>query len=176
MRAQPREEDHNINIIMCIGMATGEYKGKKLETKGWEPKVAEKEVGFHLNQAKETFTEAKNKFFEASMPGSQEKLGGNSEVQDVDPSFLTTLLKTFMKLLRDQKVVEGLQEFIENFSSQIKIPSEQCTMRKLAKHKKWTRRKMSLTAQIGEYEKDKVILDLGYDANGLPKMAWKRMR
>ena len=49
---EPRKEDHNINIVMRSGMATSEDKGKKLETKGWVRKVAEKEVGFDLNQDK----------------------------------------------------------------------------------------------------------------------------
>jgi hypothetical protein len=34
---------------------------------------------------------------------------------------------------------------------------------------------MRLTAQIGEYEMDQVILDLGSDANVLPKQTWERM-
>ena len=34
---------------------------------------------------------------------------------------------------------------------------------------------MRLTVQIGEYEMDQVILDLGSDANVLPKQMWERM-
>ena len=34
---------------------------------------------------------------------------------------------------------------------------------------------MRLTAQIGEYEMDQVILDLGSDANVLPKQTWECM-
>jgi len=34
---------------------------------------------------------------------------------------------------------------------------------------------MRLIAQIGEYEMDQVILDLGSDANVLPKQTWGRM-
>ena len=34
---------------------------------------------------------------------------------------------------------------------------------------------MRLTAQIGDYEMDQVILDLGSDANLLPKKTWKQM-
>ena len=34
---------------------------------------------------------------------------------------------------------------------------------------------MRLTAQIGDYEMDQVILDLGSDANVLPKQTWKWM-
>ena len=34
---------------------------------------------------------------------------------------------------------------------------------------------MWLTTQIGEYEMDQVVLDLGSDANVLPKQTWERM-
>jgi len=34
---------------------------------------------------------------------------------------------------------------------------------------------MRITAQIGEYEMDKVILELGSDANVLPKQTWEHM-
>ena len=34
---------------------------------------------------------------------------------------------------------------------------------------------MQLIAQISDYEMDQVILDLGSDANVLPKKTWKRM-
>ncbi len=32
-----------------------------------------------------------------------------------------------------------------------------------------------MTVQIGEYEMDQVILDMGSDANVLPKQTWERM-
>ena len=39
----------------------------------------------------------------------------------------------------------------------------------LYKHKRRTGREMRLSAQIGDYEMGQVILDLGSDANVLPK-------
>jgi len=48
-------------------------------------------------------------------------------------------------------------------------------VRKLGKHALRTRREIRLTVQIGEYEMDQVILDLGSDMNVLPKQAWERM-
>ena len=41
--------------------------------------------------------------------------------------------------------------------------------------KKRTGREMRLTAQIGDYEMDQVILDIGSDANLLPKQTWQQM-
>ena len=46
---------------------------------------------------------------------------------------------------------------------------------KLYKHKRHTGREMRLTVQIGNYEMDQVVLDLGSDANVLPKQTWQRM-
>lgn len=86
-------------------------------------KATENEVEFDLNQAKENFMETKKNFVEASTSGIQEKSARNSEVQDVDPSLLATFLKTCMKLLRDHKAVERLQQMIENCMGKNKIPS-----------------------------------------------------
>ena len=78
-----------------------------------------------------------------------------------------------MKLLHDIKAVKGLQEptnrCIEN------TPSEPRAVWKIGKHKARTGHEMRLTMQVGEYEMDQVILDLGSDANILPKQTWERM-
>jgi len=108
MRAEPHEEEHNINIVTRSGIAMGEDKGKHPETKGWVRKAAEKEVGFDLNRAIETFMEAKKNFVEASTLGSEEKLPKTNVMQEVDPLILAIFLKTCMKLLHDQKAFEGL--------------------------------------------------------------------
>ena len=38
-----------------------------------------------------------------------------------------------------------------------------------------TRREMRLTAQVGEFEMDEVILDLGSEVNVLTKQTWENM-
>ena len=45
-------------------------------------------------------------------------------------------------------------------------------LNKIYKHKKRTGQEMGMTVQVGEYEMDQVILDLGSDANVLPKKTW----
>jgi len=45
----------------------------------------------------------------------------------------------------------------------------------LHRHKKSTGKEMRFAAQIGEYNMDKVILDLEFDANFLPKKTWELM-
>jgi len=48
-------------------------------------------------------------------------------------------------------------------------------VRNIGKNRQIMGCEMRLTAQIGEYEMDQVILDLGSDANVLPKRTWERM-
>lgn len=48
-------------------------------------------------------------------------------------------------------------------------------MRKIGKNRQRMWCEMRLTVQMGEYEMDQVILDLGSDANVLPKRTWERM-
>ena len=121
-----------------------------------------KEVEFDLEQTRETFMEAKKSFIEASTSRGKDK-----PEQEMDPSMLTTFLETCMKLLCDSKVVKGLQELINRCAET--ALGELSVVRKIGKHKTRTGREMRLTAQIGEYEMDQVILDLGSDANILPK-------
>ena len=75
-----------------------------------------------------------------------------------------------MKLLRDNKVVKGLRSFARCAGS-----GEPCIVWKLGKHALFTGWEMSMTAQIGDYEMDQIILDLGSDANVLPTKNWEHM-
>lgn len=101
---------------------------------------------------------------EASTSGSQEKL-----IEEMDPSMITTFLKTCMKLLRDSKVVKGLQELINWCTGKDGATGEPRIVIKLGKYKERTGHEMRLTLQKGEYEMDQFILDLESDANVLPK-------
>ena len=94
-------------------MATGADKGKQAQEDRWLRKASEKEVDFDLSCANKTFMKAEKNFVEASTLICQEKMSETSGTQGVDPSVLATFLKTCMKLLHNQKVVEGLQELID---------------------------------------------------------------
>jgi len=74
-----------------------------------------------------------------------------------------------MKLLRDSKTMKGLHELINKCASRENSLEGPCVVIKIGKNKARTGREMRLTAQIGEYEMEQVILDLGSDANVLPK-------
>jgi len=106
--------------------------------------------------------EVKMSFAKASTLGSKDKLEPK-----IDPSIITTFLETHMKLLRDNKTVKGLQELINRCVGTASRESR--VVRNIGMHKTSTGHEMRLTVQIGEYEMDQVILDLGSDANVLPK-------
>lgn len=70
-----------------------------------------KEDEFDLEHTCEMFMEAKNNFAEASTSWRKDNLG-----QEMDPSMLMTFLEKCMKLLRDSKVMKGLEELINRCS------------------------------------------------------------
>ena len=76
-----------------------------------------------------------------------------------------------MKLLCNSKALKGLQELITRCVGL----GEPRVVRKLGKNALRTGMEMRLTAQISEYEMDQIILDLGSDANVLPKQTWECM-
>jgi len=103
MRSKPHYEDPNVNMMLRSGVTTREDKGKKLEEDTWVRKAPTKEPVFDLENARETFMEAKKSFTEASTLGSkdQPELG-------IDLSMLTTFVETCMKQLRNNKAIKGL--------------------------------------------------------------------
>jgi len=80
-----------------------------------------------------------------------------------------------MKLLCDNKVVKGLQELINKCASRGNAYDGHRMIKNTGKHNTRIGREMRVTLKIGEYEMDQVILDLGLDANVLPKQTWEKM-
>ena len=83
--------------------------------------------------------EAKKSFIDASTSGSKDRLES-----EMDPSILTMFLETCMKLLRNNKVVKGLQELIAS-CARLGEPRVVWT---LGRHALCTGREMRLTAQM----------------------------
>jgi len=107
IRAEPHEEDLNMNIVLRSGISTGDDKGKQPKNNTWVRKALPKEAEFYLENAHEMFIEAKKSFVEASTSGSKD-----NPDKEMDISMLTTFLETCMKLLHNSKAVTGLQELI----------------------------------------------------------------
>ncbi len=162
MRPEPRKEDPNVNIVLRSGITIGDDKGKQPEESAWVRKAPTKEPKFDLERAKATFIEAKKSFTKASTLGSKDQLEPR-----MDPSMLTTFLETCTKLVHDSKAIKGLQELITRCMGSGKPR----VVRKLGKNALRTGTEMILNTQIGEYEMDQVILDLGSDT----KQTWERM-
>lgn len=142
MRSKSHKDGPNVNIVTRSSITTREDKGKQQEEDIWVRKAANKDVGFDLNKEKETFMEAKRRFADigASTSRAQNICTGKpaeiSIAQETDPSLLTSFLQTCMKLLRDQKAVEGLQELIDNCTSKGKSLPEQHAVHKITKVRK----------------------------------------
>ena len=168
MRSKLREEDPNVNIVLRSGIAMDDDKAKQPEDIAWVHKAPMKEAEFDLEHARETFMEENKSFTEASTLGSRDKPD-----QEMDPSMLTTFLETCMKLLCDSKAMKGLQELINRCARN--TPGEPCMVQKIGKNKSRIGREMRLTAHIGKYEMDQVILDQGSDTSVLPNQTWEQM-
>lgn len=95
--------------------------------------------------------EAKKSFREASTLDSKEQ-----QEPGMDPSMLTILLETCMKLQHETKTVKGLQELITRCARS----GELRVVWKLGKYALRTGMEMRLIAQISEYEMDQIILVL----------------
>ena len=181
MRWEPHEDGPSVNIVTWSRIATEEDKGKQPEENVWVRKDLEKEARFDMNKVKETLMEEKRGFVDVGASTSRaqstltEKPAKISTEQETNPSLLTYLLHTYMKCLMDQKVVEGLKYLIDNCNGKGKLLPKQYAIHKIDKGKKSTGCKMRLTTQIGEFEMDQLILDLGSDVNVLLKQTWERM-
>lgn len=118
MRLKPHEDGPNVNIVTRSGITTREDKGKQPEVDVWVHKAADKKTGFDVKKVKEKFMEEKSSFMDggASTPWTQNmgKSEDTNTAQEAYPSLLASFFKTSMKLLRDKKAVEGLEELIDN--------------------------------------------------------------
>ena len=155
-----------MNIMLRSGANIGEDKRNKLKEDAWVRKAPTKQPEFDLERVKEEFMEAKKTFTEASTLGSTDQTESER-----DTSMLTTILETCMKILWDTKAVKGLQESITRCAGS----DEPQMVWKLGEHALQAGWEMQLTTQIGDYEMDQVVLDLGLDANVLPKQTWEHM-
>lgn len=108
MRAEPNEENPNVNIMLRSRIKIGDDKGKQPEEDGCVCKAPKKEDGFDLECMKENFMEAKKRFAEASTTGSHNRVPKTNVTTEADPSVLTMFLETCMKLFPDNKAMKGI--------------------------------------------------------------------
>ena len=76
--------------------------------------------------------------------------------------------------MRDEKAIRELQCIIDQYPPSYSMSNAQCAVHNIMGHTR-TGREMRLTAQVGEFEMDEVILDLGSEVNVLTKQTWEQM-
>ena len=76
--------------------------------------------------------------------------------------------------MRNEKAIKELQHIIDQCQPSSSVNSAQRAVHNIMGHTR-TGREMRLTAQIGEFEMDEVILDLGSEVNVLTKQTWEQM-
>lgn len=75
---------------------------------------------------------------------------------------------------RDQKALEGLQSILNNCERQVGGKTIDRVVNQVQK-KTRTSGEMRLTMQIGDYEMEQIVLDIGSDINVLMKKTWDLM-
>ena len=71
-----------------------------------------------------------------------------------------SFLRSCLKLVRNEKAIGELQRIIDHYQQPSSVSSTQHVFHSIMGHT-ITGREMRLTAKIGEFEMDEVILDLG---------------
>ena len=77
-----------------------------------------------------------------------------------------SFLRSCLKLVRNEQAIGELQHIIDQCQPSSSLSSTQRAVHNIMGHTR-TGREMRLTAQVGEFEMDEVILDLGSDVNVL---------
>jgi hypothetical protein len=83
-------------------------------------------------------------------------------------------LYTCIKLIQDESVIQELQNLIIQYDLGKIEPLMNREVHQIGK-KRRTNKELHLNAQIGEYEIDYVVLDLGLEINVMTKKTWELM-
>ena len=80
-----------------------------------------------------------------------------------------------MKILRSQQAAGSWQELTRGDRVKFPLIQQIHNLHQLYRHNGRMGQELRLTAQVGDFEIDQVILELGLDINVLPKQTWKWM-
>lgn len=117
MTTEPREEEPCVNIVTRNGVATEDGEGKRKVEEAYVSNTTENSPGFNIQVEKETFMGVKRSFMDvvAYTSSTQSKVipqkdcdQVTSPKQDLDLGILKSFFQPYLKLLRNQMVVEGL--------------------------------------------------------------------
>jgi hypothetical protein len=170
--AEPRGEDPRVVVITRGGVVTGEDRvtlGKTAEGSGIR-RAAEKAQLFDPRRERHTFEEARKEFVE----GKDSSFKAQPEVRECEmpPAFdqsarqgkevskLMDFLYTCINLIKDEKVVQELQHLVRQYEIGRIDPMLSRVVNQVSR-KRRTNKELHLSAQIGDYDVDYVVLDLG---------------
>jgi hypothetical protein len=102
-------------------------------------------------------------FDQSALPGDGKK-----------PGKLFCLLYTFIELIKDEKSIQELQNLVRQYDMGRVYPLLNKAVHKLSK-KRRINKELHLNAQIGEYDIDYVVLNLGSKVNVMTKKTWALM-
>jgi hypothetical protein len=162
---------------MTRGKATEESRVRK---------VTKKTQNFDAKKEKKMFEEERREFRgdqgsssktrievrECGMPLAFDQfafLGDGKEA-----SKLVSFLYTFIELIKDEKAIQELQNLVRQYEIGRVDPLLNKEVNQLSKKRK-TNKELHLIAQIGEYDIDYVVLDLGSEVNVMTKQTWALM-
>jgi hypothetical protein len=83
-------------------------------------------------------------------------------------------LRTCVKLIQDKGTVQELQNLIRQYELRKIDPLLNREVHQIGKRRR-TNKELHLNAQIGEYDIDYVVLDLGSEVNVMMKKTWALM-
>jgi hypothetical protein len=149
-------------------------------------KYAEKTQEFDPKREKHTFEEARKAFRrdqassskaqpklrECGMPLAFDQSASSREGKEV--SRLMEFLCTCISLIKDESILQEIQNLIGRYELGKVDPLLNKTIHQLSK-KRRTNKELHLNAQIGEYNIDYVVLDIGSKVNVMTKQTWELM-
>ena len=195
--AEPKEPEPAVNIVTRSGVSTSgtSQETRQNTSQEWVRRAPTKATALNLQQNKETFHEAKASFEETPLaepqvPPSrgvpqqvpcsnnpeqtqQATTSGRGE-EDESTGSIQAFLHSCLKLLRNDKAVGELQRMIDQCQQPSLSDSAHHAVHNITRHAR-TGREMKFTAQIGDFEMDEVVLDLGSEVNVLTKQTWEQM-
>ena len=104
----------------------------------------------------------------------QQQLNIKPSVERERTGLVRSFLHSCLKLLRDEQALLKMQNLIYKCEQPISLATANKAVHHIKKYIQ-TGREMRLSAQIGDYDMDEVILDLGFEVNVLTKQTWELM-
>jgi hypothetical protein len=179
---EPHGEDPRVVVITRGGFSIGEDRvtPRKTTEQSRVRKDAEKTHYFYPKREKQIFEEAIKEFGrdqassskarpevrECGMPLAFDQSASPGEGKQV--SKLMEFLFTCINLIKDESVVQELQNLIRQYKIGKVDPLLNRVVHQISKNRR-TNKELHLNAQIGEYDIDYVVLDLGSEVNVMRK-------